>query len=177
MEQPPLPDNTELDKLYIETLASRPSDEQFLSSVYGGVHVDSTPTNIYVYSTEDRISNQRHAAAGIYWGESHRNNMALRAHGKQTADRAELLALHYIVRKVRVTRAIQVFTTRRTLYTALLTHIRQAVKAKWNIPNGDIVASLADLIKRRVAAITLIQIDIRLENKSLNSAKALAERG
>ncbi|KAF8170358.1 hypothetical protein BJ912DRAFT_797211, partial [Pholiota molesta] len=93
------------------------------------------------------------AAAGIYWGQNNSNNLALRAHGKQTADRAELLALHNIVRRVRITRAIQVFTTRCTLYTVLLTNIRQAVKAKWNIPNGDIISALTDLIKKRVAAI------------------------
>jgi hypothetical protein len=89
-----LPDETDLDKLFITTLATGKDETKKTLALYGPVTSVTAPMRVTVHGVclnARKISAA--AGAATYWGPNARLNSTRRVPGTQTGPRAELLAV------------------------------------------------------------------------------------
>jgi exonuclease III len=172
-----LPQDTELDRMFIETLNTKITDEMIMMEIYGGVIADTPPTEVYIHALgypSDSVGTHSATVVGVYWGTGNLHNMAFKFTGKQSAERGELLALYEVLCTVRPGKSVRIYTTEKALWNSLIRDLRINVKQHWKVSNGDILETIANILKQRVAPLIITQIEHDVKNTILRKIKEMA---
>ncbi|KAJ6610647.1 hypothetical protein B0H10DRAFT_2224808 [Mycena sp. CBHHK59/15] len=154
-----LPDDTDLDKLFIATLEAGKDTAKKLTALYGPVLVVTAPLKITVHGTclnAGKIS----AAAGAfaYWGPNARLNQMGRVYGTQTSPRAELLAVILAVKGAPTFKSIVISTRSEYAIRSVVYYAAKNDACGWRCINGDLLKVLVALIKIRMAPVQFCHI-------------------
>ncbi|KAJ6551212.1 hypothetical protein B0H19DRAFT_880889, partial [Mycena capillaripes] len=149
-----LPDETELDKLFISTLEAGKDEAKKLLALYGPVTSITTPLRVAVHgvcTNAGKISAS--AGAATYWGPNARLNAVSRVPGQQTGPRAELLAVILALQKAPVFKSIIISTRSHYAIQAAVYHAARNQACGWRDLNGDLKKILVLSIKARLAPV------------------------
>ncbi|KAF8175070.1 hypothetical protein K438DRAFT_1437302, partial [Mycena galopus ATCC 62051] len=149
-----LPEDTELDKLFIETLAAGKDEAKKLRALYGPVLFVTTPLKVTIHGSclnSGKISASAGAAA--YWGPSARRNMSARVWGGQTSPRAELVAAWLAIKSAPLFVSLEISTRSEYVIRSITYYASTNDACGWRCSNGDILKRVLGLIKSRSAPI------------------------
>ncbi|KAJ7105018.1 hypothetical protein C8R44DRAFT_540899, partial [Mycena epipterygia] len=147
-----LPNDTDLDKLFIATLEAGKDTAKKLAALYGPVLFVTSPLKITVHGScinAGKIS----ATAGscAYWGSDARFNCSARLYGSQTSLRAELLAVILALQSAPIFKSINISTHSQYAICSAVYYASKNEACGWRCANGDLLKVLIVLIKRRTA--------------------------
>jgi hypothetical protein len=129
-----LPDDTELDKLFIQTLATGKDEEKKLRALRGPA---TTPLKVTIYGgclNAGWIS----ASPGstIYWGPNPRRNMSGKVWGNQPGPRAELLAALLAIKTAPLFRSLEISTRSDYVIRGIADHAPLNAACGWMCKNA-----------------------------------------
>ncbi|KAJ6612443.1 hypothetical protein B0H10DRAFT_1807544 [Mycena sp. CBHHK59/15] len=169
-----LPDDTNLDKLFIVTLEAGKDAAKKLTTLYSLVLVVTAPLKITVHGTclnAGKIS----AAAGAfpYWGPNARLNQMGRVYGTQTGPRLELLAVILALKGAPTFKSIVISTRSEYAIRSIVYYTAKNDAWGWRCINGDLLKVLVALVKIRMAPVQFCHIkkDIAPKDGHLWEAK------
>ncbi|EJD36322.1 ribonuclease H-like protein, partial [Auricularia subglabra TFB-10046 SS5] len=176
---PVLPSETALDRLFIKALHSRADPDDALLRFFGYANVESHP--VRVYTDGSCLGNGRSWAAsgsGVFWGDSNPLNTAARTPGPgQTNNRAELYAVLIALRDAVVDKSLHLTSDSEYAITASTWNVPRAAQLSWDVPNGDLVAEIANRIQRRLAPVRFSYTKAHAQCTPNEKADALAKQG
>ncbi|KAJ6490125.1 hypothetical protein C8R45DRAFT_796138, partial [Mycena sanguinolenta] len=148
-----LPNETELDKLFISTLEAGKDKEKKSLALYGAVTSVTTPLKVTVHGI-CRNAGRITAAAGaaIYWGPNAPHNLSARVHGAQTGPRAELMAV-ILALEIAPFKSITISTRSQYAIRSAVYYASRNAACGWRESNGDLAKILVSLIKNRAAPV------------------------
>ncbi|KAJ7143905.1 hypothetical protein C8R44DRAFT_601909, partial [Mycena epipterygia] len=153
------PQDTELDRLLIATLAAGKDEKKKCLSLFGPVCAETNRVKVTVHGTCTNAGKISAAAgAGIYWGPNANRNRAMRIWGTQTNARADLVAVIVALQLSLPEESLEISTRseyaiRSAKYYAFKNNARG-----WRCANGDLLKAMSDLIKERVAPVHFLHI-------------------
>ncbi|THU85778.1 hypothetical protein K435DRAFT_588379, partial [Dendrothele bispora CBS 962.96] len=154
---PVLPSETELDRLYIETINSVSKErEDPLVKLYG--YTASVPPNVSAPArifTAGICMNQStsfiKAGSGVFCGTGSIHNKSIRVPGPSISeDRAHAYALWRAILDFPLDRPVIVYTSSYVLH-ALTTYADRNCRVNWSCANGDIFKNIIAKIQLRTA--------------------------
>ncbi|KAJ7261385.1 hypothetical protein B0H12DRAFT_1002546, partial [Mycena haematopus] len=147
-----LPDDTELDELFIQTLAAGKDEAKKLRALYGPVLFVTTPLKVTIHGS-CLNSGKILASAGsaAYWGQSARRNLSGRVWGSQTSPRAELLAAWLAIKNAPLFVSLEISTRSEYVIRSITHYAPMNDACGWRCTNGDILKRILALIKTRTA--------------------------
>lgn len=143
-----LPDKTELDRLYISTLAAGKDEDKKLLALYGPVLTVTPAMKVTVHGSclnAGKISASAGAAA--FWGPNSHLNKSARAWGKQTSPRAELLAVLIAIKTAPTHKSLEISTRSEYVIRSIVHYAARNDACGWRCENGDILKVILPLIK------------------------------
>lgn len=177
-EEITLPDETELDKLLIQTLAAGKDEKRKLLRLYGPLHVDTPPLKIVVHGACQRAGKHTATAgSGIYFGINSPKNYSLRVWANQTNVHADLAALLWAIKSSPLRMTLEISTRSEYAIRSVVYYAAKNENCGWKCPNGDIPKLIFQWIKVRVAPIHFIHIKKLSNNGHLKKAQTLAITG
>ncbi|KAK7013297.1 hypothetical protein R3P38DRAFT_2455505, partial [Favolaschia claudopus] len=169
-----LPDTTELDRLFIQTLAAADDEERKIRTLYGPVLCVSTPIKVTIHGScmyPGKISASGGAAA--FWGPSARHNSSARVWGIQTSARAELMAALIAIRDAPQTKSLEISTRSQYVIRSIAHEAPVNSVCGWRCLNGDILKRIFDFIRLRAAPIHFNHISTDNSNTNGHLGKAI----
>ncbi|KAJ7024679.1 hypothetical protein C8F04DRAFT_968656, partial [Mycena alexandri] len=149
-----LPDDTELDKLFIATLAAGKDEQKKLLNLYGAVTSTTARVKVTIHGVcINAGKNSASAAAATYWGPEARLNSGRRVHGSQTSARAELLAVILALEKCPAFKSMEISTRSEYAIRSVVYYAAHNEACGWRCANGDLLKILIGLIKSRTAPV------------------------
>ncbi|KAJ6607708.1 hypothetical protein B0H10DRAFT_1788058, partial [Mycena sp. CBHHK59/15] len=149
-----LPNETEMDKLFIATLESGKDNAKKLAALYGPIFVTSAPLKITVHGSclnAGKITAS--AGASAYWGPNARRNKSARVYGSQTSPRAELLAVILALQSAPTAKSLIIATRSEYAIRSATYYAAKNDACGWRCANGDLLKVLIALIKIRTAPV------------------------
>ncbi|KAJ6607804.1 hypothetical protein B0H10DRAFT_1817185, partial [Mycena sp. CBHHK59/15] len=147
-----LPNETDVDKLLIATLAAGKDEAKKLLDLYGPVHVVTTPVKMTIHGSclnAGKISAS--AGAATYWGPNARRKRSARAWGDQRSPRAELLAAIFALESAETYKSLEISTRSEYVIRSITHGAAENDACGWRCPNGDLLKRILALIKARSA--------------------------
>ncbi|THU80211.1 hypothetical protein K435DRAFT_696142, partial [Dendrothele bispora CBS 962.96] len=152
-----LPSETELDRLYIETINSVPKGrEDPLVKLYGytASMVSNVPTPARIFTAGicmNQSTSFMKAGSGIFCGTRSIHNKSIRVPGPSISeDRAHAYALWRAILDFPLDRPVIVYTSSYVLH-ALTTYADRNCRVNWSCANGDIFKNIVAKIQLRTA--------------------------
>ncbi|KAJ7672176.1 hypothetical protein DFH06DRAFT_979714, partial [Mycena polygramma] len=149
-----LPDDSYLDKLFIQTLAAGKDEEKKRLKLYGPVLDVNTPLKMTIQGTclnAGKITAT--AGSSAYSGSESRFNISGRVWGNQTSPRADLMAAFLAIKKAPRSRSLEISTRSEEMIRSLTYYAARNDACGWRCKNGDIQKRILALIKIRTAPI------------------------
>jgi ribonuclease HI len=171
-----LPNETELDRLVIQTVQAGKDESKKTLQLFGPVYFDTNPVLAGICGV---CKNQgKHTASGgaaVFFGDNSNLNRAVRIWGTPTKLRAEVVALLVAVRAAPRTKTLHVlsrsdYAIKSVKYWAFCNEA-----CGWKRANGDILKLVIQAIKIRSAPIHLIYIKKDEAHGHYSGAHKLAE--
>ncbi|KAJ7767214.1 hypothetical protein B0H16DRAFT_1225318, partial [Mycena metata] len=154
-----LPDETELDKLFIATLAAGKDEQKKLLNLYGAVTSTTPRIKVTVHGVcINAGKNSASAAAATYWGPGARLNSRSRVYGSQTSARAELWAVILALEKCPGFKSMEISTRSEYAIRSVVYYAARNDACGWRCTNGDLLKVLIGLIKFRTAPVHFCHI-------------------
>ncbi|KAF8121649.1 hypothetical protein K438DRAFT_1653547, partial [Mycena galopus ATCC 62051] len=154
-----LPQETELDRLFIATLESAKDDKKKTLKLFGPVRVETTRRKVTVHGmckNAGKISAT--AGAGAYWGLKAGRNTSVRVCGTQNNARAELTAVITALQMGPADESLEISSRSEYAIRAAKYHAFKNDVRGWRCPNGDLLKVLSTLIKERIAPVHFIHL-------------------
>ncbi|KAF6761138.1 ribonuclease H-like domain-containing protein, partial [Ephemerocybe angulata] len=175
---PTLPEDTELDRLVIEAMATRLDPARRLRRVYGSAHCASNPVQVYVDGSALRNgTDTARAGSGVYYGRGSRKNEAVRVPDNQSNNRAEVFAVLRTLQTIDAHRTLVINSDSEYTINMLTTWAAKYTALGWRVTNGDVLSDAAFLLKQRPAATTLRKVKAHSGHEQNDAADALAKEG
>ncbi|KAF8210951.1 hypothetical protein K438DRAFT_1454968, partial [Mycena galopus ATCC 62051] len=149
-----LPSGTELDRLFIKTLAAGKDEKKKLQALYGPVLFVSSPSKITVHGSclnSGKISASAGSAA--YWGPDAHHNTSGKVWGSQTNAQAELLAALIAIKSAPLLKFLEISTRSEYVICSITYYAPANDVCGWRCANGDILELILRLIKAWTAPI------------------------
>ncbi|CAK5263407.1 unnamed protein product [Mycena citricolor] len=173
-----LPTDTSLDRLFVDVLRSRLTNEQKLAKLLGDTVVSSAPRHVYVDGACKGNGTERAAAgSGIYWGPGNLRNTACRTPGEQTNNRAEIYAIYRALLAAHPMKTLHIFSDSVYAMEGIAVRSPENASLSWKCTNGDIFRDVIALIRARPAPVVLIQVKGHSGNGGNDAADSLAQMG
>ncbi|KAJ7719576.1 hypothetical protein B0H16DRAFT_1276718, partial [Mycena metata] len=154
-----LPEDTELDRLFISTLAAGKDTAKKLLTLYGPVLSCTSALKVTIHGTclnAGKISAT--AAAATHWGPNARLNSTGRVNGSQTGARAELLAVILALQSAPGFKSLTIFTRSEYAIRSVVYYAARNEACGWRCANGDLLQVLIALVKCRTAPVEFCHI-------------------
>ncbi|KAJ7107834.1 hypothetical protein C8R44DRAFT_637216, partial [Mycena epipterygia] len=148
----PLPEDTELDKLLIATIAAGKDEPKKLLTLYGPVLQVSAPIRVTIQGcclNSGKITAS--AGATAYWGPNARLNKSGRVWGGQTNARAELLSAILALESAPTYKSLEISSRSEYVIRSVAYDAATNDACGWRCTNGDLLKRILLLIKSRTA--------------------------
>ncbi|KAJ7081802.1 hypothetical protein B0H15DRAFT_786216, partial [Mycena belliarum] len=172
-----LPQDTELDRLLVATLAAGKDEKKKALALFGPVLIETSRIKVTAHGS-CKNAGKINAAAGaaIYWGPDAPRNKSIRVHGTQNNARADLTAVISALQYASADDSLEISTRSAYAIRAAKYYAFNNDARGWRCANGDLLKTMGSLIKERSAPVHFLHIK-KGANLSghLKGAKALAK--
>ncbi|KAJ7246143.1 hypothetical protein B0H12DRAFT_1306483, partial [Mycena haematopus] len=173
-----LPDETELDRLFIATLEAGKDEKKKCLALFGPVRIVTDRLKVTVHGSAANVGKISAAAGtGTYWGPNAKRNRASRVWGEQDNMRAELGAVISALQMAPADQSLEISTRSQLAIRSAKYYSFKNDARGWTGKNGDMLKILTSLIKERIAPVHFLHIKTEAGNGHLDAAKALAKEG
>jgi ribonuclease HI len=172
-----LPDETELDKLLIQTLKAGKDEAKKSLKLYGPVYFNTNPILVTICGVCKNVGKHTASAgSAAIFGPDSNLNRAVRVWGNATNVRADLIALVVALHAAPRTKTLHVstrsdFAIRSTKYYAFRNDA-----TGWKGTNGDVLKLVIQMIQARSAPVHFIHIKKSESHLQYDAAKVMAEK-
>ncbi|KAJ7134436.1 ribonuclease H-like domain-containing protein, partial [Mycena epipterygia] len=173
-----LPNASEIDRLFIQTLNSKLTPEKKLEKLFRQVTTTSNPVEVYVDGS--CLNNGRDdtaAGSGIYWGPNHAWNEALRVPGSQTNNQGEVYAFLRALQRAHADETLHIWSDSEYAMEGVACRAPDEASRGWKCVNGDLFRDIVSVIKARRAPVVFIKVKGHSGNSHNDAADALAKQG
>ncbi|KAJ7892347.1 hypothetical protein B0H14DRAFT_2254002, partial [Mycena olivaceomarginata] len=149
-----LPDETELDRLLIETIAVGKDNSKNALTLLGPVLAITTPTAVTICGfCKNSGKHTAQAGAAAYFDDNSGLNKLVRVWGQQNNARADLVALLLAVQAAPKTKSLVISTRSEYAIRSITNYAYRNDACGWTCVNGDILKSIVGWIRCRTAPI------------------------
>ncbi|KAJ7737794.1 hypothetical protein DFH07DRAFT_693167, partial [Mycena maculata] len=149
-----LPNETELDKILIETLAAGKDTTKKSFILFGSVLAVTTPTAVVICGyCKSSGKHTAQAGAAMFFGNNSALNNFVRVWGQQNNARADLVALLLAVQRAPKTKSLIISTRSEYAIRSITDYAYKNDACGWTCVNGDILKSITGWIQCRTAPI------------------------
>ncbi|KAI1782431.1 hypothetical protein LXA43DRAFT_849763, partial [Ganoderma leucocontextum] len=126
-----------------------------LAQIYGEVSACGEPIQIYVAGAKSSALPGVSAGAGVFFGPANDDNGAFRVPGEQSLARAVLFAALLAIRATPPSSTLRIHCHTDYLPRSVCHWAEHNARQQWKVVNGDILLSLAWLVRSRSGPISI----------------------
>ncbi|KAF8194287.1 hypothetical protein K438DRAFT_1588306, partial [Mycena galopus ATCC 62051] len=149
---PVLPEDTELDRLFVRTLQAGKDEAKKLRALYGPVLCVTSPLKVTIHGACINAGKILAAAGSVaYWGPDARLNSSARVWGNQTSPCSELLSALLAIKSAPIFKSLEISTCSEYVVCSITYYAAANEACGWRCANGDILKCILLAIKNRMA--------------------------